>query len=146
LKSGVKPPGGLVVICVVWFSSHGNTAQLHLAVYVLVAEEEKGTASIAVDVLDIARRHVKLCVLPLYPVAWLGQEPGDGVPLSVIPITWLRPQDFVHWHFDDLLCELRANFFCGREKKRKWVEWEVPPSLFSCCFAEEQVIEHRLLD
>jgi hypothetical protein len=61
----------------------GDTAQLLLAVvYVLVAKEEKGTASTALDVLDIGRRHVKLCVLLLYPVACGVTWPGDGVPLS----------------------------------------------------------------
>jgi hypothetical protein len=95
----------------------GDTAQLLLAVYVLVAEEEKGTASIAVDMLDIGRRHVKLCVLPLYPVVWLGQEME-----CLCHFGYVGPQHFVHWHFDDLLCEVRSNFFCGCEKKRKWGE------------------------
>jgi hypothetical protein len=51
----------------------GNSAQVAIHVYERVAEVEEGTASIAVDVLNVFGGHVVLCVICPNFVVSLGQ-------------------------------------------------------------------------
>jgi hypothetical protein len=118
-------------------------AQVAIHVYEHVAEVEEGTASVAVDVLNIFGGHEGLCVVVPSFVVSLGQVMEcRRNPL----LMWKKI--FVHWNDEHLLGDPCFNITRADAKKGRWVERQEAPilSLVHTFWPEDQAVVHKLLN